>query len=947
MQVYGKLLEFYNAAFEMLTKKGAKLVMTLVLNNGRLPSIVSDFMIHAENLRKRVESATLEIVNEIKNMLFDVESESKLFHTNRHRPVADLSLLVARWLGSEKISRQGQHHAYLQELRSDQACEFLLKDDSFIKWYQATGRESRQLVILGNMGSGKSVSMAFLIDELRRRNEHQLPQPRICYHYCQNDGSGQAVYIFSSLILSLLEQLPGLKKGFFEWYKRTTASGINPATNFKELEEWLGGAMDGMDRHIFFAIDGLDECDRQSRNHVLKSFRKLTEKAPGLRVLLSSRPEEEIVEQLSGVSTIAMPSDAVRDRFIVEKTVEHRLCYLASDVKELVTDTLSRGAQGSAIWTKMTVDLIEVRGIKAFGPMKAFLDEIPQSGKLAELYTKLFSRYTLEDPESQRLATTALEVLAAARRPLSMLELAWAVTLDTAQEAVPDVDTLAKLVDHQRIMSLIQPFVVHVDFHDLKKRQVKLAHQSVKEFVINHWASHRPGSQSGDTPALPSTGQPLFQDRIESLEAGLLGICIKYLLLKPVDDVELFSEEYMAILELPQDPFVFTEDNEPNNYDHYCSWETWEEDMIHFDPTERGFGELFVYASCLWTEHFATIPAESLLSPLEDIERLCKAGSTRLRNWTTQNCRPDCAIRPRFDFDSTLYDPLGVTSIYGSTAMFQHLLGHSDFSKSSFLPNPAMAASDLILQNGDLMRIRPLWESKVGHQIKNGAFFHLALKRWASYTFQKSRPGWDMVFSLIDDVLDKMVNERWGNELLTMAVKSGCMPLIQLLLDRAQHHSELRTELLSEVRSANSLLGEAVLGDYVEILEYLLQQQGIEPQLQHSNSDGQNALHLASKHRNPTVYRLLAPRMREMIHQQDDNNGDTPVILLITSPSDRGDLYESVQILLSEAEESEAGWGEDEMHEAVRVAAAVGDKKMCHLLMSYGTPLFLKVRQTT
>jgi hypothetical protein len=72
--VYQKLLEFYNAAFEILSRKGAKLVMKMILENGRLPDIVKDFLKHADNLRKLVQNATWEIVEDIKAMLYDHES---------------------------------------------------------------------------------------------------------------------------------------------------------------------------------------------------------------------------------------------------------------------------------------------------------------------------------------------------------------------------------------------------------------------------------------------------------------------------------------------------------------------------------------------------------------------------------------------------------------------------------------------------------------------------------------------------------------------------------------------------------------------------------------------------------------------------------------------------------------------------------------------------------
>jgi hypothetical protein len=67
-------------------------------------------------------------------------------------------------------------------------------------------------------------------------------------------------------------------------------------------------------------------------------------------MLLSSRAEEEILKQLSGASKITLAPDATRDALIVEKTVESRLD-LPADTKALVTGTLSRLAQGCAIWS--------------------------------------------------------------------------------------------------------------------------------------------------------------------------------------------------------------------------------------------------------------------------------------------------------------------------------------------------------------------------------------------------------------------------------------------------------------------------------------------------------------------------------------------------------------------------------------------------------------------
>ena len=52
------------------------MVMKLILENDRLPNIIQGFLKHAETLRKLVQKATLEIVEDIKAMLYDRESKS-------------------------------------------------------------------------------------------------------------------------------------------------------------------------------------------------------------------------------------------------------------------------------------------------------------------------------------------------------------------------------------------------------------------------------------------------------------------------------------------------------------------------------------------------------------------------------------------------------------------------------------------------------------------------------------------------------------------------------------------------------------------------------------------------------------------------------------------------------------------------------------------------------
>ena len=772
------------------------------------------------------------------------------------------------------MTAQSSYHAILQDTRADAACEFLLSDAKFVEWYSAS--DSRQLVILGDMDHGKTVAMAYLVDEIRRRNEHQLPRPKLCY-YCRDDESGQATHVLSALILSLLEQLSGLKKAFFVWYKDALSSGnFEPAASPKKLVEFLQRIVQTLDRPLFIAINGLDECDERSRCTVLNTIRVLSQGTSKVKTILSSRPQEEILEDLGGMTSIYLDAEAGRDEIIARSTVERRLYRLASDVQTLVVQELSRLAQGSAIWTKMMVEFIYIRQIKAIEPMRSFLKTIPQPRQLSQLYASWFLRHTHDDSENEKLAATALEIVAVAQRPLSVVELAWAAAFSVAGEDVTTVDALAKLVDHQRV-SLIQPFAARVDFGALKERSVRLAHQSVNEFIKGEWISGRPLAPATATSA---TSQALAYRRIATLERGVLDMCVRYLLLDDIDSLSLFSAEQIAIKELPQDYDLFSDSAElPLEYDPSCTWEAWEQDMILYDPTERGFGELFVYASSCWLDHLGAVAVEPL-PDLSKMEKLCRVGSTRLDNWIEQNRRPDCVIKPRFVFDSSLYDPLNIISLYGSDATLLGMLQRSDFENGSFLPDTAMGAVDQTIQWGDLSELRVLSLSKsVGSHLQSADFFRLVMR---SFKFCKDRlqEEWDVVFDLIDDVSDTLVQDGWGNELLCMAANMGCMPIIRRLMDRTRMDLELRAELFradhteTQVmpygRRDHQSIGEAILANHVDVVAYLLQQQGIEAHLQFRNSRGENVLHLAARLSNPAMFEMLVPSFKEGIYQPDN-----------------------------------------------------------------------------
>ncbi|KAM3486638.1 hypothetical protein MY8738_000504 [Beauveria namnaoensis] len=233
----------------------------------------------------------------------------------------------------------------------------------------------------------------------------------------------------------------------------------------------------------------------------------------------------------------------------------------------------------------MVIGTIEASGIRAEARMKEFLKHLPLPSELSKLYRNMLACCISNNDENHALAHLALKFLAATQRNLSIMELTCGVTLGICPESATTVSEIETLMDWERVMSIIQPFIGEVDFKDLRKRQIRLVHQSVKEFIVTESKSAGFGGES----SVLQPGEDLVGQHFEPLERTILDLCIRYLLLDDIAAQPLFSESQAAIMELPQEADLFTEEAGENNYTVDCSWDEWEDGMSRYNPLERGY----------------------------------------------------------------------------------------------------------------------------------------------------------------------------------------------------------------------------------------------------------------------------------------------------------------------------------------------------------------------
>lgn len=793
--------------------------------------------------------------------------------------------------------------------------------------------------------------MAYIIEHVTQLNEGHIPSPIICYHYCQDNETGKSLNVYSSLIQQLMQKKQQVKVQFNSWYeKHKSESNYSPAHDSKLLGEFFFDAIKSSERPVFIFLDGLDECDDKSCAELVTSLRHHQRLMPTLRCCVSVRYHEEIQTLLDGCSEIHMQNDPERDAVIVAHMVKERLPFLEGEARALVTTRLSELAKGSAIWVQMAVDLLAIRKTRAIAKLRAFLrDELPDSG-LSGLYAKLFIHVAGKDDDNARSLSDALEILATAARPLSIAELGWAVALRDPETSVETVQELEEYVDTKRLLGLLSPFISGVKFEAENTRQVRLLHQSVRELVFQspprHWARPRDSTQMSNAAVL---------ERRSELDGKVAQECVKYLLLNEIGDHNLFSSEQEWEQSLDWLPGADIFDDGPSavasTANSRISGPPSETAEPHFDPTERGFGGFFTYASCYWLHHLSR--AERGNGPaLSDVILLTTAGQIRSENWWEQFLRPDCTrqhdesrARPRS------LDPMTIVSLYGPGYLFDELLLELDTAAEKGLSITAEQrenAVKTILRQGDMSRLPKLMRFDTEANLAEAVHSSVAvMQHWSSKCEDLTadeKSNFDLVFDHIASGFNMMVEQEWGNELLCLAAGCGCIPIIERLFKAASCNPDLRKEILRTPHRDNGKQHEAVhhqsVGDAAwngqgATVAFLLEQEGIEAHLNYKDLKGNNVLHKATRSCDPETFGLLLSRYPEGIAERNEGES-TPLQVLVFRRRDDG--AELIRLLLQAGADVRCGLDEapSDWHEPIRMASRYGDVKVIETLVKVG-----------
>ncbi|KAK1540024.1 uncharacterized protein CCOS01_01338 [Colletotrichum costaricense] len=275
-----------------------------------------------------------------------------------HSPLRRIDDRVTQLLNNfQEMKRQEREHAmdhisnvkvdYIhvakKEMRTEGTCEWLVQHPRFLAWEEPSF--SSILWLNGQVGAGKTFLTSKVVDRYRSRPGDALGSPEndegFAHFYCDRGVAGRRDV--KSILSSYMVQLSTVSRHRNRWHTKLLMFCRDVAASRRSLEiseckRFVRDMVNAYPRSIL-VLDGLDECEENSRSQIVRFFRDLVKESDRpVKIFISSRPEADILE-LMGTSTCIQISTADNEKDI-EKYIDSRLSQLQWDQLEpLNTET--------------------------------------------------------------------------------------------------------------------------------------------------------------------------------------------------------------------------------------------------------------------------------------------------------------------------------------------------------------------------------------------------------------------------------------------------------------------------------------------------------------------------------------------------------------------------------------------------------------------------------
>ncbi|KAL9120568.1 MAG: hypothetical protein Q9187_002877 [Circinaria calcarea] len=397
------------------------------------------------------------------------------------------------WLAAPDVSMN--FNAALKKRHANTGL-WLFETRPFQDWKAA---QASFLWLHGIPGCGKTVLSSTIIEKLSQ----ETSKCAIAYFFFDfNDSTKQHIdNMLRSLVLQLLSSFEFIPESIVSLYEACRKGTKPPQIN--DLERVFQALVDYNTR-TFVVLDALDECE--SRQELLVFLESaIKRKANGLNIIITSRRLKEFDDffhdYLSEQSIVSIQNQKVDDdiRLYIHGRLLHdrrfKRWQKQPRVQEEIENRLMKKSEGMFRWAACQIDALS--SCINISKLREALDSLPTT--LDETYDRILCKI---NPLYQLEALQILQWLTCSLRPLSLEEVAELITVDVNKDEVFDFDK--RPPDPDDVLEICSSLVTCInankdhaeandkdDNDDVKpplrtKRMVRLAHFSVKEYLVSN-----------------------------------------------------------------------------------------------------------------------------------------------------------------------------------------------------------------------------------------------------------------------------------------------------------------------------------------------------------------------------------------------------------------------------------------------------------------------------
>ncbi|KAF3384594.1 hypothetical protein F1880_001890 [Penicillium rolfsii] len=380
------------------------------------------------------------------------------------------------------------HHKAACKNRIKNTGGWIFKDKRYKQWYES--QDSAILWLHGILGAGKTKLVSRVIDRIQ--DDH--PQTALGYFYCNRNEESrrEPTRILQSYVqqFSVSPQQGAVPQPLIDIYERNRRRGGSSARlSLEESEDLLLTIIKAYDKAVLI-LDGLDESYQEERAEFIEVLHRLISQSANLKILISSRCDDNIKRQLELKPNIGI--EATDNRDDIRKFVRERLRIMdtrrrtpiSEALKKEIINTLLKKSGGIFQWVALQMD--HISGLNLEGDIRKRLGQLPKN--LEEAYDEIFDRIESAEGSQPGIATRAFSWVLLSFTPLSSDTLVSFVSRDP-ESGVVEHDDLSIYIVLDACCNLLVIDKRRVSFGSSKSQAVeyadicRLAHSSVQEYL--------------------------------------------------------------------------------------------------------------------------------------------------------------------------------------------------------------------------------------------------------------------------------------------------------------------------------------------------------------------------------------------------------------------------------------------------------------------------------